>query len=138
MYRKIMVPVDLAHEDRLARALGVAADLARHWGAELVYVGVTSPHPGRFGHNPAEYAQRLAAFAASQAGAAGVVASSHAAVAHDPATEVDDALLRAVTQTGADLVVMQSHLPGLVDYVWPSNGGKIAAHAKTSVLVVRG
>ena len=63
---------------------------------------------------------------------------AHAAIAHDPTTEVDDALLRAVDETGADLVVMQSHIPGLIDYVWPSNGGKIAGHAKASVLVVRG
>ena len=63
---------------------------------------------------------------------------AHPAIAHDPATEVDDALLRAIDETGADLVVMQSHIPGLVDYVWPSNGGKIAGHAKASVMVVRG
>ena len=50
------------------------------------------------------------------------------------------ALLRSLrlSGTGADLVVMQSHVPGLMDYIWPSNGGKVAGHAKCSVLVVRG
>ena len=59
-------------------------------------------------------------------------------VAHDPTTDLDDVLLKAVKDTGADIVVMQSHMPNILDYVWPSNGGKIAEHAKTSVFVVRG
>ena len=138
MFRTLMVPVDLAHEKTMANALGVAADLARHWGAKVVYVGVTSPTPGALAHTPEEFGEKLAAFAAAQAVAHGIEATSHAAIAHDPTTEVDDALLRAVDDTGADLVVMQSHLPGLLDYVWPSNGGKIAGHAKASVMVVRG
>lgn len=138
MYRKIMVPVDLAHEATLAHALEVAADLALHWGASITYVGVTSPVPGKLGHNPGEFAQKLTEFAKAQGATLDVETRAHPAIAHDPATEVDDALMRAVDETGADLVVMQSHIPGLVDYVWPSNGGKIAAHAKASVLVVRG
>jgi hypothetical protein len=32
---------------------------------------------------------------------------------------------------------MASHVPGLTEYVWPSNGGKLAGHAKASVFVVR-
>jgi nucleotide-binding universal stress UspA family protein len=138
MYREIMVPVDLAHEDKLAHALEVAADLARHWGARITYVGVTSPVPGALGHNPGEFARKLTDFAAAQGARVDVATRAHPAIAHDPATEVDDALLRAIDETGADLVVMQSHIPGLVDYVWPSNGGKIAGHAKASVMVVRG
>lgn len=138
MYRNIMVPVDLAHAKTLEHALGVAGDLARHWGARVIYVGVTSPEPGKLAHNPEEFADKLAAFAKAQGEAHGVDASAHPAIAHDPTTEVDDALLRAVDATGADLVVMQSHIPGLIDYVWPSNGGKIAGHAKASVMVVRG
>lgn len=138
MFKKIMAPVDLAHETSLARALGVTADLARHWGAEVTYVGVTSPSPGALAHTPEEFAAKLTAFAARQAAAHGIAAQAHPAIAHDPTTEVDDALLRAVDETGADLVVMQSHVPGLVDYVWPSNGGKVAGHARASVMVVRG
>lgn len=50
---------------------------------------------------------------------------------------MDDILLKAVKDTGADLVVMASHVPNIMDYVWPSNGGKIAEHAECSVMVVR-
>ncbi|MBV2361181.1 universal stress protein [Thalassococcus sp. CAU 1522] len=138
MFRKIMVPVDLAHRERLQRALDCAVDLAAHYGAELVYVGVTSGTPSSVAHTPAEYGRKLSAFAAEQTSGRGLSASAHPVVAHDPTTEVDDALMKAVDDTGADLVVMQSHIPGLLDYVWPSNGGKIAEHARCSVFVVRG
>ena len=46
-------------------------------------------------------------------------------------------ILNAPGNVGADLVVMQSHVPRLTDYVWPSNGGTIASHSKASVFVVR-
>lgn len=138
MFSKIMTPVDLAHLDGLRRALDCAADLAGHYGAGLVYVGVTTQTPGALGHNPAEYAARLQAFAAEQAQAHGIVASAHAMASHDPSIDLDDTLFKAIDETGADLVVMASHIPKLTDYLWPSNGGKLAAHAKVSVMVVRG
>ncbi len=138
MFRKIMVPVDLAHEASLARALTCAGDLARHYKAELIFVGVTTPLPGKLGHNPAEYEAKLKDFAAAQGKSAGAHAVAHMAIAHDPTTDLDDTLLKAVGETGADLVVMASHIPTLTDYIWPSNGGKIAAHAAASVMVVRG
>lgn len=137
VFSKIMAPVDLAHLDGLSRALECAADLARHYGADLVYVGVTETPPGALGHNPSEYAARMQAFAAGQAEAHGIVASAHAMASHDLWIDLDDALFKAIDEIGADLVVMASHIPKLTDYVWPSNGGKLAGHAKVSVMVVR-
>ncbi len=46
MFKKIMVPVDLAHLDALEKSLTVAADLARHYKTALCYVSVTSSQPG--------------------------------------------------------------------------------------------
>lgn len=137
MFSKIMAPVDLAHESRLDAALDCAADLARHYDVPIVYVGVTANTPTAIAHNPDEYARKLEHFARSQAEKHGVRTSAHAAVAHDPATEIDDALLKAVGETGADLVVVASHVPGVMDYIWPSHGGSLAEHAKCSVMVVR-
>lgn len=137
MFSKIMVPVDLAHQGRIARAMSVAADLARHWGAEVIYVGATAETPGSVAHNPEEYRGKLDAFAAEAGAAHGQKATGHALVLHDPAAELDGALLGASQDLGADLVVMQSHDPGLTDWVWPGHGGKLAAHAHCSVMVVR-
>jgi len=138
MFKKIMTPVDLAHKGDLDKALQVSADLAKHYGAEVVFVAVTAATPSSTAHNPAEFAQKLDAFASEQADKHGISASGDTEISHDPTTDVDDALLKTVGKIGADLIVMQSHMPNVMDYVWPSNGGKVAEHAKCSVMVVRG
>lgn len=137
MYQTIMAPVDLAHADELAHALQVTGDLARHWGAKVVYVGVSAATPGALAHSPEEYGARLEEFAAVQAKSFGIEAAAHPVMSHDPATDLDPALLKAVGDTGADLVVMASHIPNIADRFWPSNGGTIAARAAVSVMVVR-
>ena len=137
MFNRIMVPVDLTHADKIEKALGVAGDLAAHYGATLVYVGVTAPAPSEVAHSPDEYAERLAAFAADKGAAHGVAAEAKAYTSHDPAIDLDDTLLKAVRETGADLVVMASHIPNVTDYIWQSNGGAIATHADVTVMVVR-
>ncbi len=137
MFSKIMVPIDLAHADRQISALEVAADLAEHYGAELIYTAVTASTPGPMGHNPEEFATNLAEFAQAQAAAHDIKTSSHAVVSHDPAVEMDAALLKAREEIGADLVVMASHVPGVADFLLPSHGGRMASHAGVSVMVVR-
>lgn len=132
-----MIPVDLAHVERLAKALDTAGDLARLWKAELVYVGVSAATPGSVAHTPEEFADKLEAFAKEHGAKFGVTGTSHAITSADPSTDLDPTLLKAVEETGADLVVMGSHVPNLTDYIWPSNGGTIASHAKASVFVVR-
>lgn len=137
MFKRIMTPVDLAHIEGLERALNCAADLAKHYNVPITFVGVTSSAPSSVAHNPEEFDQKLSAFAQGEADKHGIDAATHMAIAHDPRTEADDALMRAIDETGADLVVMASHVPNVLDYVWPSNGGKLAEHAKCSVMVIR-
>ena len=137
MYSKILVPVDLAHTEALEKGLTVAADLAKHYGAEICYVGVTAAAPSSVAHNPAEFEQKLTAFGAAEAGRRGINATTKMIVSHDPAVDVDDVLIAAISEIGADLVVMATHLPNIVDYLWLSNGGKIAQHSDVSVFLVR-
>ena len=137
MFRRIMVPVDLAHLPRFDRVLSIAADLASHYGAAVTYVSATTPAPGPIAHNPREFGAKLDAFAAGEADRHGIAAKSHAVIAHDPAADLDDVLVKAVAETGADLVVMASHKPTLSDRLWPSNGGKVATHTAASVMLVR-
>ncbi|MGZ9809698.1 universal stress protein [Pseudoroseicyclus sp. H15] len=138
MFNHIMVPVDLAHAGQLDRALSVAADLAKAYGATTTYVAVHAETPGSVAHTPKEFAEKLQAFAATQSEAHGQTAKAHDIVSHDPSVDLDDKLLAAADEIGADLIVMASHVPGLADHLWPSNGGKIARHFKHSVFVVRG
>ncbi len=137
MFKQIMVPVDLAHLPKIERALQVAADLAAHYGAAVSYVSVTTPLPGSLAHNPKEFSAKLAEFTAADAEKRGIEAEPHMVLAHDPTTDIDDVLVKAVKDTGADLVVMASHKPSRADYFWPSNGGKLATHTGVSVMLVR-
>jgi len=137
MYKNIMVPVDLEHVEALDKALAIAADLTKHYGASATMVSVTSPAPGSVAHNPAEFAEKLAAFADSQSAARGVQFSSKAVVSNDPTVDMDDALEKAADELIADLVVMASHVPGFWDRIISSRGGYLASHAHISVLVVR-
>ncbi|SNR71437.1 universal stress protein [Puniceibacterium sediminis] len=137
MFKRIMVPVDLAHAGKLDKALTCAADLAKLHGAVAIYVGVSAATPSSVAHTPKEFAEKLEAFARSEAKGRGIQTEAHAMTSHDPTIDLDPTLLKAVTETGADLVVMASHIPNLTDYVWPSNGGTLATHARVSVLVVR-
>lgn len=137
MYHKIVVPVALAHTERLEKALATAADLCRHYGASLHMVGVTAPGPDEVSHSAEQFKEKLAEFASKQSADRGVEFHSHAIVTADPATELDRCLDRYIHEINADLVVMASHVPGFRDYVFASNAGFLASHTDVSVFVVR-
>ena len=137
MFSIIMVPIDLAHLDAQGAALDHAAALAKLYGATAVYVGVSAKVPSAMAHTPEEFRERLMRFAAGQAELHGITTDADAAFSHDPRTDLDDCLIEAATKTGADMIVMQSHMPRALDFFWPSNGSKVAEHAKCSVTLVR-
>jgi nucleotide-binding universal stress UspA family protein len=137
MYRKIIVPVDLTHIDQLSKALKSAIDLAKLYSLPVCYVGVTAETPTPVAHNPTEYAQKLAAFGEEQARAHGIEVTTKAYARTDPAAQINETLLQAISESQADLVVMASHVPNVVDYILPSHGGSVAKHAAASVFLVR-
>jgi nucleotide-binding universal stress UspA family protein len=137
MYEHILVPVDLVHVDALDKAIATAARLAQLFDASLTFVGVTAATPTPVAHNPKEFQQKLEAFAARQADAYGIRAVGKGYTAHDPAVQIDDTLLQAVDDVGADLIVMASHVPNVADAILPSHGGRLATHAAISVFIVR-
>lgn len=137
MFKHILAPVDLAHLETLDRALMVTAQEARHHGAKVTFVSVSTTGPGAVAHNPDEFRKKLDEFARQQSDTHGIDAQAMALFSNDVITDVDDALLNAVKETGADLVIMASHKPGFAEYFWPSNGGKVASHSDASVFVVR-
>lgn len=137
MYKKIMVPVDLAHVERLEKAITTATDLAKHYGIPVCFVGVTAETPTEVAHTPKEFAEKLAAFGAGQSKKHGLTVDTTAYPSHDPAVDLDHRLIAAARENGADLIVMASHLPGLQDHIFASNAGAVASHAKVSVFVVR-
>ena len=137
MYTKIVVPIDLGHTEKLERALTISADLAKHYGAELHYVGVTTTAPSSVAHNPEEFADKFKAFTADQAAKRGIEITFHTSTSPDPVRDLDNVIETTAKNLDADLVVMASHVPGFTEYVFSSNAGYLAAHSKISVFVVR-
>jgi nucleotide-binding universal stress UspA family protein len=138
MYRQIMIPVDLAHIERLEKALKTGADLAKLYGIPVCYVGVTANTPTAAARNPTEFTAKMQQFGQAQAEKYGLSKVNSAAyISHDPAVDLDRVLLQAAKENGADLVVMASHVPGLAEHLFASNAGYFASYSDASVLVVR-
>lgn len=137
MTSKILVPVDLEHTDKLAKALDVAATVARADNAEVCFLGVTGTEPSAVAATPEAFAAKLDEFAADQARSRGLAASSKSVTEHDVPVELARAILAGAKEYGADLIVMASHLPGLQEHVFATHAGYIANHAPISVYVVR-
>lgn len=137
MFKTLMVPVDLAHLDKLERALGVASDLARHYGATVHYVGITGTAPGSAAHSPEAFTEKLETLAASRAQSDKADIRAKAIISHDPAVELDATLRQAAETLDCDLIIMASHVPGIAEYLFSSHAGALASHATSSVFVVR-
>lgn len=137
MYKSIMVPVDLAHKDKLDKALATAGLFAKQFGSTLSFVAVTATAPSSVAHTPEEFAKKLEAFGGEQAEKLGVSIQTKAYTAGDPARDLDDVLDKAAHELGADLVVMATHMPGAYEHVFNSNAGYLASHSDISVFVVR-
>ncbi|MDT8438274.1 MAG: universal stress protein [Wenzhouxiangellaceae bacterium] len=139
MYSKIMVPVDLQHAEKIEKSLQTAAELARQWDATVCYVAVTGGVPNRVAKSPEEFEVELNLFAREHGERYGVSVEAHVVASVDVAVELDDKLLEAIDQVGADLVVMASHVPDVPDrlHLMSSNAAYIVHHSKVSVFVVR-
>jgi len=136
MYKSILVPVDIAEPEMAEPA--IAAARASGGAVRLVYVRSLVPVtymefvPAGFDAEQQEDAEaKLAAIAAkidlpkAQVSAKVLIGSVHGEV------------LAEADASGADLVVIGSHEPGILAYVIGSNASSIVRRAKCSVLVVR-
>jgi nucleotide-binding universal stress UspA family protein len=139
MFSKIMVPVVLQHTDRMARTLEVAEDLARQYEASIIFVAVTGKVPNAIARTAEGFAAALDLFARELSDRAGIPTESLAVFSNDPAAELEKRLLEAVKSTGADLVVMGSHPPGVADalHLIGSHSAWLVRHSDVSVFVVR-
>lgn len=139
MYRRIMVPVDLQHVDKMSKALTTAAEVAHRYGSELWFVAVTGKVPNRVAKSPEQFAVELERFAADQGRELGLDVRAKSISSVDVTIELDDTLLAAADELEADLIVMASHIPGVPDrlHLISSNAAYIVRHASVSVFVVR-
>lgn len=139
MYKKILVPVDLSHLDKLSKALNTSIDIAKHYKATLHYVTVTNRTPSSVAHNTRELEDELRLFAEEQGKDHGIDTNYSLIETPDTAVELEKRLVEAIEDTGADLIIMASHKPGLGDklHFIHSNAAKLVKDTEISVFVVR-
>lgn len=136
MYKTILVPIDMAHVAEGGKIVDIAKSHADN-GAKIILLYVVEEIPnwaasaipaGIIDKSKEESRQLLETLAESS----GPNVEARIRSGHAYNTILDEA-----EKTGADLVIITSHRPGLQDYLLGSTAAKVVRHANCSVLVVR-
>jgi nucleotide-binding universal stress UspA family protein len=140
MYRKILVPVDLADTDLAKPAIATATEMARASAGSVRLVNVLAMTPVMLAeYVPPDFDVQQRSSAEE---ALGIIASECGLdPTHISATVRQGGIYHEVLEEAkafnADLIVMSSHRPAMRTYFLGSNAGHVVRYAKCSVLVVR-
>jgi nucleotide-binding universal stress UspA family protein len=139
MYKKILIPIDIAQESSWRAALPVAMNQARLNEAELHIVAVAPETPPQLGFLPADYGEKMVARAQEKLDEVlnGQAWENLSYQSHVRQGSVYKEVLALAAEINADLIIMASHQPGLEDYLLGPNSARVVRHAQCSVLVVR-
>ena len=137
MYRNILVPVDLSHEDTTRRILALGKRLVSEGGKVTVlnvlpeiptYVETYVPEDVKESREKDQRDLLQRVVAGAEIEDADVLLTHGAAHMR---------ILEVIDEVKPDLVIIGSHRPGLSDYFLGSTAGRVVRHAGCSVLVDR-
>ncbi|KPQ06615.1 MAG: universal stress protein family protein [Rhodobacteraceae bacterium HLUCCA12] len=136
MYKNIIVAVDLAHGDAGKALLGRAGQLVDE-GGTIRLLHVIEDVPSYVAAElPRDLNDRRQAEAKVELGlltqGAGANVSSEVRMG-----AASSQILQCAEDTGADLIMIASHRPGLSDYFIGSTAARVVRHAQCSVLISR-
>ncbi|HEY6862211.1 MAG TPA: universal stress protein [Pseudolabrys sp.] len=140
MYKKILVPVDLADTDLAKPAIAAATEMARASGGLVRLVNVLAMTPVMLAeYVPPDFDVQQRKSAEETLGI--IAGECGLDPAHISATVRQGGIYHEVLEEAkafnADLIVMSSHRPAMRTYFLGSNAGHVVRYAKCSVLVVR-
>ncbi len=140
MYRKVLVPVDLADTELAKPAIDTAVNMARASSGAVRVLNVLPMTPVML----AEYVPEdfdLQQRKSAEEALAIITRECGLDAAHVSSTVRQGGIYHEVLEEakafGADLIVMSSHRPAMRTYFLGSNAGHVVRYAKCSVLVVR-
>lgn len=138
MFKHIIVPVDLSHEDPARHALGVAKSNLEP-GGKLTLLHVIAPIPPfvvvEMGSKMPTNLDQLALAQLQEVVAKNQLpAGTECRVEHGSASRT---ILDSVTDPDRQAIVMTSHNPKFGDFLIGSIAAQVVKHAKCSVFVVR-
>jgi nucleotide-binding universal stress UspA family protein len=140
MYKRILVPIDLADVELAKPAIASALMMAKEAGGIVRLVNVLPNTPVMLAeYVPADFeaqqrsaAEEAIAIVAAETGLRPQRISTVVRQGH-----VDREILDEAAAMHADLIVMSSHRTGMRTYFLGSNAGHVVRYAPCSVLVVR-
>lgn len=140
MFKRILVPVDLADTDLAQSAIETAASLAKASSGQVRLLNVLPPMPPMLAqYVPADFDSRQRASA--EEALVIIAKESEVDVGHIGVAVrqggVYHEVLEEAKEIRADLIVMSSHRPATKSYFLGSNTGHVVRYAACSVLVVR-
>jgi nucleotide-binding universal stress UspA family protein len=140
MYRRILVPIDLADVELAKPAIATAVMMARESGGSIRLINVLPMTPVMLAeYVPPDFEAQQRASAeeaiAIVAGETGLAAEKISTAVRQGS--IDREILDEAEAMTADLVVMSSHRTGMRTYFLGSNAGHVVRYATCSVLVVR-
>lgn len=139
MFKKILIPVDVAQQDDTRKLLQAAKTLSADWECECHVVTVT-PTVGMaiVGSYLDENHVSEGRSAAAVQLAAAVADAGLEATQHVLSGTVYDRVIDLAATLKADLILIGAHQPDLRDYLLGSNAARVVRHSNRSVLVLRG
>jgi nucleotide-binding universal stress UspA family protein len=140
MFKKILVPVDLADTDLAKSAIETAVSLATASGGAVRLMNVLPITPAMLAkYVPSDFDARQRQ--SSEEALTIIAKESGLKAAQISATVRQGGIYHEVLEEAksihADLIVVSSHLPATKSYFLGSNAGHVVRFAKCSVLVVR-
>lgn len=136
MYKNILVPIDISHQERHETAMKMARVLADPEGAKITALSVVEPIPAYVGISgmipefdsqvKSTVRESLESFAAGHGVETVVLHGS-------PGTEI----VEYAKEIGVDCIVIASHKPGFGDFLLGSTAARVVRHADCCVHVLR-
>ena len=140
MFKRILVPVDLADETSTQRALAVAEDLAEKNAAELHVLTVVPAYSMSIvgSYFPEDHERETLQRAKDALADFTATRTTNVAIrGHVAKGTIYDEIMKVANKLEVNLIVMASHRPELKDYLLGPNAARVVRHAKQSVFVVR-
>ena len=136
MFKKILVPVDLTHNELGAQMINLAKEIGGE-STEIVLTHVVHDIPAYAAveisrdilEKTHKWAKAELEKLAKDNGVSGPADLRHGSAG--------TAILEAAAEHGVDLVIIGSHKPGMADYFLGSTASRVVRHAQCPVLVMR-
>lgn len=141
MFKNILIPVDLAHEEQLRQLVEAAILLVNNQEGtiNLLYVDQSFMHQGSYPHlDEKTFADhKKDARERMEHLLKGLVPANLIGVCGIRKGTVHDQVIEQSKLVKADVILIMAHRPGISSYFIGSNAEKVVRHAECSVFVIR-